>query len=434
MVMQPDIDHTDPAIARAVAFMLSHRQPDGGIYDRILANYNTAISVSALSRIGTPEAASAVRAGIDFLRTLQWSEEAIEHPETGRVDRDHAFYGGVGYGGSSRPDMSNLTLFLQAFHDAGVDCNDPAIQRALVFLQRTQMLDSVNDMDYARGSQQGGFIYATSPNGQNIGVGESKAGMIEETLTTGERVSRLRAYGSMTYAGFKSMIFADLDRDDERVQAAYAWLQENYTVQENPGLGYDGYYYYLVTKSRALDAWGLPVIGTREEFTGSFDFGQHRFQSPGQTISIHANELRSGDGTTIRLTDSIGTAWFRFEEGEDGKRLAAYGRLGGPEVGQGGRLADGRRYTVLEYLGDRGRAIGNIPEDAEKWPDSVDGGAVGVRIEIMDDRDWANDLIARLGDLQNEDGSFRSLDDRWMEGNPVLITAYTVLALQHALR
>src|SRR5690606_41142766 len=39
-------------------------------------------------------------------------------------------------------------------------------------------------------------------------------------------------------------------------------------------------------------------------------------------------------------------------------------------------------------------------------------------------RDWQNDLVDRLAELQNEDGSFRPIDDRWMESNPVLITAY----------
>ena len=42
---------------------------------------------------------------------------------------------------------------------------------------------------------------------------------------------------------------------------------------------------------------------------------------------------------------------------------------------------------------------------------------------------WADDLIDRLAELQNEDGSFRSVNDRWMENDPVLITAYAMVAL-----
>ncbi len=336
MLMEPDIDHTDPTVASGLEYLYSFQQDDGGIYDVILANYNTAITVSALSHVNTAEAGEAIERAIPFLKRLQWSEDAIPGREdTAIVDRSHPYYGGVGYGGSGRPDNSNLNLMLQALHDAGVDCEDPAFQRALVFLQRTQMLHKdkdgnvINDMPYAAGSQQGGFIYATSPDQDNIGVGESKAGMIEETLSDGTVESRFRAYGSVTYAGFKSYIYADLDRDDPRVQAAYDWIRENYTLEENPGIGSDGYYYFLIMMSRALDAWGLDQIG----------------------VLVSA--------------------------------------------------------------------------------DTADGEATGQK--TVETRDWANDLIDKLAELQNEDGSFRSIDDRWMENNPVLITAYSLIALQHAI-
>jgi squalene-hopene/tetraprenyl-beta-curcumene cyclase len=320
MLMEPGIGRDDPAVAKGVDFILQYQQPDGGIYDRVLANYNTAISLSALARINDERSGEAIQRGQTFLKGIQWSEDAIDHPESGVVDNGHPYYGGVGYGGSGRPDLSNTSLMLQGLRDSGLDCDDESFQRALVFLERLQMDEDINDMPYAEGSDQGGFIYATSPNKDNIGVGESKAGTIEETLTDGSTGSRLRAYGSITYAGFKSYVFADLDRDDPRVEAAYDWIRRNYTLEENPGIGYDGFYYYLVTFSRAMDAWGLPSI---------------------QTVN--------DDGSTA------------------------------------------------------------------------------------ESRDWANDLIDRLAELQNEDGSFRVVDDRWMEDNEVLITSYALLALQHAI-
>lgn len=319
MLMEPHIDSRDPDVAQGLEFILSFRQPDGGIYDRILASYNTSICLSTLARANTADAGAAIKPAQDFLRSIQWSEDSADHDETGDVTPDHPFYGGVGYGGHGRPDNSNLNMMLQAMRDSGLSCDDPAFQRALVFLQRTQMHHRVNDMDYAEGSTQGGFIYATGPESDQPGVGESKAGMIEETLADGSRASRLRAYGSMTYAGFKSYIYADLDRDDERVRLAYDWIRRNYTLEENPGVGMQGFYYYLVTFSRALDAWGPPYIET--------------------------------------ITD--------------------------------------------------------------------DGAIVA--------RDWANDLIDRLGALQQPDGSFENLHDRWMEGDPVMTTAYALLALQHAI-
>lgn len=327
MLMQKGADPVrDGAVANGVAFLLKHRKPDGGIYDELLPSYNTSIAVSALARVGTPEARAAVTAAQAFLRSLQFGEGAAVDgavaKETGRVGTDHPFYGGVGYGNRGRPDNSNLQFFLQAMQDSGVESDDPAVRRAVVFLQRTQMLDAVNDMPYADGSKQGGFIYSTSEDSANVGTGQSFAGTIEESLDDGTKVSRLRAYGSMTYAGFKSYVYADLPRDDLRVTAAYDWIRRNYTVKENPGAGTDGLYYYYVTFARALDAWGSPTIDA-------------------------------------------------------------------------------------------------IPEGNER---------------SVDRRDWGNDLIDRLAELQNADGSFRSVDDRWMENDPVLITAYAVIALSHAAR
>ncbi|HBS29581.1 MAG TPA: hypothetical protein DEB06_09075 [Phycisphaerales bacterium] len=328
MLMDPRIDCADESVAKGVGFMLSFQQPDGGIYDRVLPSYNTALCVSALARCESDPAQAAVRGAVPFLRSLQWSEDSLDLPEeTQKVGPDHPFYGGVGYGRHGRPDNSNLNVFVQALHDAGVPASDPALQRALVFLRRTQMDDRVNEMPYAQGSRQGGFVYATSENKETLGSGQSMAGTMDESLPDGTTASRLRCYGSMTYAGFKAMIYADLKRDDPRVRAAYDWLSRNYTVKENPGVGTDGLYYYYLTMARALAAWGEEQIPA--------------------------------------------------------------------------------------------------PPDADAAPDAPTDAP---------SRDWRADLIAQLATLQTEDGSFRPVDDRWMEDNPVLITAYALIALQEMTR
>jgi squalene-hopene/tetraprenyl-beta-curcumene cyclase len=355
MLQHPAIDADDPAVARGIAFLLASRQPDGGIYDRVLPSYNTAIALSALARAGTPDANAAIPPAQRFLIGLQWSEDSLsdevsEALGVGKVDPSHPFYGGVGYGSHGRPDLSNLSFMLQALHDSGYEPESPPFQRALVFLQRLQMDDRFNDMPYARASTQGGFVYATGPEADQTDEGESMAGIIEETLDDGTLVSRLRCYGSMSYAGFKSYVYAELSRTDPRVLAAHDWITRNYTLAENPGLGDQGYYYYLVTFARALDAWGEP------------------------TIEVTKRQEDQGDG----LPNSQG---------------------GGLSNSQGGGLSSPR---------------------SEPSPST-------------ETRHWAEDLIAQLTELQLPDGSFAIRNDRWLESDPVLVTAYGVLALQAAI-
>mgnify|MGYP001397567908 CR=1 FL=1 len=274
MLAEPGIDENDPAVAAGVKYILNSVQPHGGIYDKILPSYNTAICLSALSKVKrTPEVAEAIKNAQDFLKSLQFGESAVLRPgldESARpVDKEHPFYGGFGYGRHGRPDLSNTAFVLEALHDSGVPSDDPAFQRALVFLSRLQMVETyegvkINDAPYAKGSRQGGFIYATSVNKDQVGVGQSQAtpAEIEETLDDGTKVSRLRAYGSMTYAGFKSYVYAGLKKDDPRVRAAMDWIGSNYTLRENPGAGQDGLYYYYVIFARAMQAHGEPMINT----------------------------------------------------------------------------------------------------------------------------------------------------------------------------
>ena len=70
----------------------------------------------------------------------------------------------------------------------------------------------------------------------------------------------LRSYASMTYAGLKSMIYAGLSRDDPRVKAALAYITRHYTLDENPGLGQQGLYYYYHTFAKTMARAGTPTI------------------------------------------------------------------------------------------------------------------------------------------------------------------------------
>ena len=76
----------------------------------------------------------------------------------------------------------------------------------------------------------------------------------------------------MTYAGLKSMIYAGVDKDDQRVKAAVTWIRKHYDLTENPGMGPSGYYYYLHTFAKTLHTLGVDEIES--------DRGQtHRWRS-----------------------------------------------------------------------------------------------------------------------------------------------------------
>ena len=64
----------------------------------------------------------------------------------------------------------------------------------------------------------------------------------------------------MTYAGLKSMIYAGLGRDDPRVKAALAYIKRHYTLDENPGLGQQGLYYFYHTFAKTMFVLGEPTL------------------------------------------------------------------------------------------------------------------------------------------------------------------------------
>jgi len=70
----------------------------------------------------------------------------------------------------------------------------------------------------------------------------------------------LRSYGSMSYAGLLSLIYADLEPGDKRLKSVLKWLGNNYTLKENPGLGQQGLYYYYHAMTKSLVAAGIDLL------------------------------------------------------------------------------------------------------------------------------------------------------------------------------
>lgn len=143
--------------------------------------------------------------------------------------------------------MSNTQFLVDALKAAGAGPDDEAMKKALIFVSRCQNLESAhNTLPHPAKNPDGGFYYTPAAGGS------SQAGKTPD--------GGLRSYGSMTYAGLKSMVFAGVKADDPRVKAATNWLREHYTLEENPGMGQQGLYYYYHTMAKALDAIGQPTF------------------------------------------------------------------------------------------------------------------------------------------------------------------------------
>jgi squalene-hopene/tetraprenyl-beta-curcumene cyclase len=48
------------------------------------------------------------------------------------------------------------------------------------------------------------------------------------------------------------------------VLAVFDWLRANYTLDENPGMGLQGLYYYLHTMTKALTAYGVSELELKD--------------------------------------------------------------------------------------------------------------------------------------------------------------------------
>ncbi len=301
------------ALNKGYSFILSNQKPDGGIYAKGLANYNTALSLMALLASGKDENLPSIRQARSFLIKQQ-----ADFDTPGKTD--NILDGGLGYGdGSAHADLSNSRFSIEALYYSkkaladtagGTGGEDLDWDAAIQFIERCQNSEKTVQTLKEKGDERnltlreedkGGFVYKP---------GNSKAG--EVTLENGKIA--LRSYGSMTYAGLLSFIYADMDRGDPRIQSAMTWLRENYTLEENPGMEAQGLYYYYLTMAK-----GLTVANVKE--------------------------LELADGTKI---------------------------------------------------------------------------------------DWREKLAVKLFDLQKQDGSWiNEGSSRWRENDPALVTAYTVLALEH---
>ncbi len=219
-----------PFVRRASDWLASLQKPDGAIYDQNLPSYNTALSLLALQAVDPKGYAGAVTKAQRFLVALQ-SDEGEGYTKKDR------FFGGIGYGSDERPDLSNLQLSLEALKRSGFS-ERKVYDNAIVFLNRVQNRSETNDMAWAK--DDGGFVYA--PN---------------ESKSPG---GPFASYGSMTYAGIKSLMYCDVAKTDPRIVDGFKWIARNWDLSIHPGMGQVGLFFYYQTLAKTLSVRGDPTI------------------------------------------------------------------------------------------------------------------------------------------------------------------------------
>jgi squalene-hopene/tetraprenyl-beta-curcumene cyclase len=229
-------DPADPLVVSTMKYLEKSIKPDGGIYDRALANYTTSVALMAFQEANTGHKYDTViKNATAFLKGLQYEN----------VGKQDVRFGGLGYDGKSRPDLSNTQYFLDALQAAGLSKDDLAVQRALDFVSRCQNLPGeTNDQPFAKKATE-----------------DDKGGLTYTPLDADDSPHRtpnggLRSLGAMTYGGLKSFLYAGVSKNDPRVQGSVNWIRRHYTLDENPGMGQAGLFYYYHTFAKAMTALG----------------------------------------------------------------------------------------------------------------------------------------------------------------------------------
>ena len=268
------------AIQKAADFIKSCAQPDGGIYAIVpgrrggsLGTYNTAISMTALHYC-------------DNAGSVRIIQKAREYVAATQLLGDDEYRGGFGYEkNTERPyaDLNNsswaisamrLTQDVEERRPAGEKRVDIDWDAALGFVDRMQLKPGQKDVTP---DDVGGFLYKPETKKEGLpGAGKPPAGLggkppaggmggkpVVPTAAGGRPM--LRSYGSITYSGILSMIYAQVGRDDPRVVSAIDYARRHWTLDENPGMGQQGVYYYFTIMARALSLLDINELPSAKE-------------------------------------------------------------------------------------------------------------------------------------------------------------------------
>jgi squalene-hopene/tetraprenyl-beta-curcumene cyclase len=278
-------------VSNALDYLRACIRPDGGIYREVagrkgggLSNYNTAICMTVLHATGDPSLTRAVQKARTFIADAQYTGGDV-------------YDGGFGYDANTRrayTDLMNTAYALEAMRRTqDVEDSRPAGEpRADI--------DWTKAVDFVTGLQNPAAAGAADAGGFGYSPTDPKAG----TVTNAEGVVFFRSYGSMTYAGMLSLIYAGVSRDDPRVRSALDWAGAHWSLDENPGMGAQGLFFFYNILSRCLAAADVDLVPRADGVPVDW-----RQDLAGTLVARQTIDPESGHGYWVNATS-------RFWEGD----------------------------------------------------------------------------------------------------------------------
>ena len=260
IVYAPDIEGADLARRRGASYLAARVRPDGSIDDgpfgMLYPVYAESASAIALSKVDVPGGREATSAFVADLRRRQLAEPFGWTP-------DDLAFGAWGY--AVEPpvkreqahtvdgDLSSTLFAIGTLRlVGGATAEDPAIRKALRFVERCQNFDK-GDPTF----DDGGFFLTPTDPARNKAGPFAKPDRLEHV--------RFHSYGSATADGLRALLRCGLPPDHPRVVAALRWLEANFSASTVPGT-FEGpregerdatYFYYCWSLAHAFRSLGI---------------------------------------------------------------------------------------------------------------------------------------------------------------------------------
>src|SRR5262249_20896450 len=169
-------------------------------------------------------------------------------------------------------DLSSTLFAVGALRIAEVAAEDPAVRKALTFVERCQNVATDDRSGDPRFDDGGVFFSTTHPLRHKARRAatdpmRNKAG-VAGTDRSGR--TRFHSYGSATADGLRALLRCGLAKDHPRVVAARRWLESHFSAASHPGTFEPAreadreanYFYYAWSVAHAFRALGIAEIET----------------------------------------------------------------------------------------------------------------------------------------------------------------------------